>query len=213
MSELSGTVLWYQPTIGRGMVKSDKGLRMFFTDAAAVEPVAGLRIVFVVDKPTAGGPAVATRLGLENDVRNVLDPSEYLPQPKTKAKKKKAPAKKKAAAKKPRAKKKTGVAAPLPSKAPGAAMAAGAPVSHPDFGAGHVVSSTKTLVRVEFLSGEERSLPFSEVEDVGGKGAKAAPKRRKSAAAAKKAPAKKAPAKKAPAEEPSPVDRKKSDDA
>gem|GEM_PF-1810455 len=248
MSDLNGTVLWYRPTMGRGLVKADTGKRFFFSGADAVDAVAGLRIAFRVEPPSGGGPVEATGLGLEGGVRTVLDPVEYLPQPKVKVKKR-APAKKKqgSAAKRPSkkkvpakpkkapgaamaagtpveylpqpkvkkrapAKKKQGSAAKRPSKkkvpakpkkAPGAAMAAGTPVSHADFGAGHVVSSTKTLVRVEFLNGEERSLPVAEIEDVSGQRGTPAPTRRKRAPPA--APSK-------PAGR-SHVTRKKSDDA
>lgn len=198
MSDLNGTVLWYRPTMGRGLVKADTGKRFFFSGADAVDAVAGLRIAFRVEPPSGGGPVEATGLGLEGGVRTVLDPVEYLPQPKVK---KRAPAKKKqgSAAKRPSKKK----VPAKPKKAPGAAMAAGTPVSHADFGAGHVVSSTKTLVRVEFLNGEERSLPVAEIEDVSGQRGTPAPTRRKRAPPA--APSK-------PAGR-SHVTRKKSDDA
>jgi len=186
--------------MGKGMLKADSGKRLFFGAADGVDAVAGLRVVFRIESPTAGGPLEAAGLELENGARNVLDPAEYLPQPKVKPKKKRAPAKKKgSAAKKPKKK----AASSRARKAPGTAMAPGTPVGHAEFGAGHVVSSTKTFVRVEFLSGEERSLPVAELEDVGGKRGSPAPTRRKRAPA----PAPSKPAGRTH------VTRKKSDDA
>ncbi len=176
MSDLSGTVLWYRPTMGRGMVKADSGKRLFFGEAAEVDAVAGLRISFAIDTPTAGGPSEAAQLQLEGGVRNVLDPVEYLPQPKVK---KRAAAKKKTGT---AAKKKKAPARPKKKKK-GEAMAVGTPVGHKEFGAGHVLSSTKAFVRVEFLSGEERSIPLADLEDVGGNRGAPAPTRRKRAPA------------------------------
>ena len=180
MTDQSGTVLWYRTTMGRGMVKGDDGRRLFFADDCGVEAVSGLRIAYAITAPASGGAPEASGLTLEGGARSVLDPTEYLPQPKVK-KRATAAKKKGTAAKKPAKAKKVPA---RPKKAPGAAMAAGTPVSHADFGAGFVLSSTKTFVRVEFLSGEERSLPFAEIEDVGGKRGAPAPTRKKRAAPA-----------------------------
>lgn len=171
MSRLSGTVLWYRPTNDRGSVKADTGKRLFFSGGLSVDAVAGLRVVFRVEPPPAGGPPEAVGLELEHGRRDILDPSEYLPQPKVK--------KKAAATKKKSTSRKRAATPPKLKKAPGAAMATGTPVNHPDYGAGHVVSSTKTFVRVEFLSGVERSVPFAEIEDVSGNRGTPAPKRRR----------------------------------
>jgi hypothetical protein len=165
--------------MGRGVIKGDNGRRLFFGGAGDLECVAGLRVVYEAGLPPKGGPVEASSLGLESGVRTVLDPEEYLPQPKTK-KKKKAPAKKKKAPAKKKAK-----TPPKLKKKAGESMAEGTPVSHKDFGAGHVLSSTKKFVRVKFFDGEERSLPFADLEDVGGKRGKPAPTRKKRAPAAK----------------------------
>ncbi len=170
-----GTVLWFREMSGKGMVREAGGRQYFFAAEEAedltLEP--GLMVEFELSEPETGPPE-AKSLQYEGGRRNITTlysankPKGRVPS-----------AKQRQAAK--RAKRK-----PAVPKKPKGAMEDGLMVSHPEWGAGHVVASTKKLVSVEFLNGQRKTYKPSELKDISGPDAPKAPKRRrrKKAAAA-----------------------------
>lgn len=173
-----GQIVWYRASLGRGVVRSGDGIQFFFSAAAAegLELEAGVQ----VDFGTSGGdgPTEAVRLRYTDGVRTVA--YEPPPEPKSKAKKRKKPTRKQTqAARKAKA--------PAKPKKPKGAMAEGTAVSHEEYGSGHVVAATKTLVSVEFLSGQRRSLKPSSLQDISGPDVPKAPTKKKRSAPKKAA--------------------------
>jgi hypothetical protein len=152
------------------VVRSSDGSQFFFSakQAKGLELEAGVLVDFATG--AADGRTEALRLRYTDGVRSVA----YEPPPEPKSKKRKTPTRKQTQA--ARAKK-----APAKPKKVKGAMAEGAMVSHPEYGSGHVVAATKTLVSVEFLSGQRRSLKPSSVQDISGPDVPKAPKRKKRA--------------------------------
>ena len=163
-----GTVLWFRELSGRGMVREAGGRQYFFTKEEAhdltLEP--GLMVEFQLSEPEAGPPE-AMALRYEGGRRNITTlysankPKGRVPS-----------AKQRQAAKRSKTK-------PVTKAKPKGAMEDGLMVSHPEWGAGHVVASTKKLVSVEFLSGTRKTYKPSELKDISGPDAPKAPKRRK----------------------------------
>jgi len=177
---LSGTVLWFRPTSGQGMVRADDGRQFFFKAAEAedISPEAGLLVEFEATDP-ADGPVEARGLRLAGGKRVVSPPRGAAPLKARKG----APTRKQRQA----ARRKKGV----PEKpAKKLAMAEGTTVNHPQWGPGHVFAATEKLVSVEFYSGVRKSFKPSALQDLSGPDVPKAPKRRKRAPKKTEAPAK-----------------------
>jgi hypothetical protein len=175
-TRFQGQIVWYRASLGRGVVRSGDGAQFFFSakQAKGLELEAGVLVDFATG--AHDGPTEALRLRYTGGVRTVA----YEPPPEPKSAKRKKPTRKKTQAAR-RAK------APAKPKKPKGAMAEGTMVSHPEYGSGHVVAATKTLVSVEFLSGQRRSLKPSSIQDISGPDVPKAPKRKKRAAPKAKA--------------------------
>lgn len=167
MSSEAGTVLWYRPTLGKGMVVADSGRRLFFSGVADLDPSAGLRLRFEIGAPPSGGPVEAINVCLLGGQRTMVEPPPAEP-PKKKTVRKRTTSTKTPRAKATGPKPKQGEARRLVRK-PGEALAEGTAVFHSERGAGHVRNSSKEFARVEFMSGETLTVSVSELTNVEGK--------------------------------------------
>lgn len=167
MTLLNGTVLWYRPAADQGVVRSDEGRQYFFSQAAALEPSAGLRVTFSLS-PDA--PPKALGLALLGGGRTIASTPAPPSSPAKRSTATRSSAPKKSATAK--------VAAPLPRPKAGAAKAPGTPVFHPMWGPGHVTGSTAHFVSVDFLSGGRRNVPDAELQDVSGHRGTPAPEKK-----------------------------------
>jgi len=153
---LDGAIVWYRPTLGRGMVRLTGGRQFAVARVEGVtEIVPYLRVRVTLEED--GGRTVAVIYQLENGAREILEPPAPPPKKKRAAPRKKkagaaAPRKKKAPAKK----KAAGKAAKLKPKADGS-LPVGMSVRHETFGQGFVVVSSPTVARVKFEV-DERSV-------------------------------------------------------
>ena len=151
-----GTILWYRPDAGRGVVKADSGPQYFIDSSCGVtEPVKGLRVLL---RPLAvkTGPKRA-ELKLPPGARQLveLDPNPVRKQPR---KRQTAP---KTAGKTTR--KRTGKGVVQRVKRAGEALERGIPVLHSVHGQGFVVMSTTRIARVKF-AGEERQVRVADLQ-------------------------------------------------
>ncbi len=169
-----GKIVWFRPSMGRGVVRSEGGGQFFFdvSEASELDLEAGVQVEFGLS--SGEGPTEAASLKYLDGVRTIA----YEPPPAKKTKKK--PTRKQSQA----ARRAKGPAKPKKVKG---ALPEGTMVSHPDHGSGHVVASTKTLVSVEFLTGQRKSFKPSSLKDLSGPDVPKAPKRKKRAATKKTA--------------------------
>ena len=164
-----GKIVWYRASLGRGVVRSEEGSQFFFDAAAAtgLDLEAGVQVDFSL---TSGeGPTEATKLAYTNGERTIA----YEPPPPKKTRKQPTRKQRQAARK---------TKGPAKPKKPKGALPEGTMVSHPEYGSGHVVAHTRTLVSVEFLTGKRKSFKPSSLKDLSGPDVPKAPKRKKRAA-------------------------------
>ena len=165
-----GTVLWFRPEAGQGVVKADSGRQFFFARGAGVsEPAPGLRVLVRSITDSEGENRVELRLPPGGRDYVSLEAPETISKKKTEGKvKAKAKASRRKAAKTASPRKrssgpKKGVV--TRQKRRGEALERDIPVLHPKHGQGFVVMSTSSLVRVRFMpSGDERSVHLSDLQ-------------------------------------------------
>jgi hypothetical protein len=169
--KLNGSVLWHRPTAGRGMIRATNGRQYFFSSDAAegLDIAPGLLVEFHLNDD--GGPVEAHDVQYAGGRRQVE--LQDVAKAKKRGKGKQPTRKQRQAAARSRK-------APAPKKKP-MAMAEGTMVNHPEWGAGHVVAATATLVSVEFLSEVRKTFKPSALADLSGPDVPKAPKRRKRA--------------------------------
>lgn len=153
---VGGTILWFRPDTGRGVVKADKGPQYFIDASCGLDdPIKGLRVLLRPLSRTSG-PARA-ELKLPPGGREIV---ELAPT----GIKKKAPAKPKSPAKaKGTSGRRGGKGVVKRVKRAGEALERGIPVLHPAHGQGFVVMSTTRIARVKF-SGEERQVRVADLQ-------------------------------------------------
>tara|TARA_Y100001968_G_scaffold326122_1_gene368592 strand:+ start:285 stop:788 length:504 start_codon:yes stop_codon:yes gene_type:complete len=155
-----GTILWFKPESGRGVVKLDQGRQYFFERKCGIDdPVKGLRVlVRMVEGEQA---ATSIELKLPAGGRSFAEP-EPPPRPKRRASTKtKKPSG--ATSRRPKTGPKTGVVKRVVRK--GESLERGISVAHPVHGHGFVVLSTSSMARIRFMpSQEERSIRIDDLE-------------------------------------------------
>ena len=155
-----GTVLWFKPDSGRGVVKLDDGKQYFFDGNSGVsEPVKGLRVLVRRGADEGGGDELQLQLPAGGRQFAEVNPA---PPPKrasaTTKKRSRAPAKPK-----PKVGPKRGVVQRVVLK--GETLERGISVAHPLHGHGFVVLSTGSMARIRFMpSQEERSVRIGDLE-------------------------------------------------
>ena len=169
-SRMSGTVLWFHPSSGRGMIRAENGRQFFFdvASAAKLDLTPGLRVEF--DLSGEGGPVEARNLRYEGGQHKVA--------PLRKPSGKGTPTRKERQAARRSV-------APKPPPGPSLAMKEGTMVNHLEWGPGHVVAATAHLVSVEFLSGVRKTFKPTALADLSGPDVPKAPTRRRRTRAAK----------------------------
>ena len=174
-SPRKGKVVWFRPSMGRGVVRSEEGGQFFFdaSQAAGLDLEAGVQVEF--DLSSGDGPTEAASLRYLDGVRSIA----YEPPPAKKTGKKQPTRKQRQAARRSKG--------PAKPKKPKGALPEGTMVSHPEYGSGHVVASTKTLVSVEFLTGKRKSFKPSSLKDLSGPDVPKAPTRKRRTAPKKAA--------------------------
>ena len=154
-----GAIVWYRPTVGRGVVRLAGGKQYQFASIVDLDnPVANLKVRVRVS--TENGRPVAVVHGLPGGVREMVEPPPPPKKAKTtrrKAAAKKSPAKK-TAARKSRA---TGKANKLKPK-PDGSLPVGMSVRHETFGQGFIVMSSPKVARVKFEV-DERSVKVKDL--------------------------------------------------
>ena len=163
-----GTVVWYRPPIGRGVVRAADGRQFFFdaSEAQGLDLEPGVRLEFALssdDRPTE-----AQELAYQDGTRTLDIAARPAPKGRQTTRKQRQAARR-------------SKAEPATPRRPPGAMAEGTSVNHPEHGAGHVVAATANLVSVEFLSGRRKSFSPSALQDLSGPDVPKAPRRRKRA--------------------------------
>ncbi len=155
-----GTILWFKPDAGRGIVKLDDGRQFFFDGSCGVnEPVKGLRVLARQLQGEDGSSTVELQLPAGGRQFAEVNPA---PPPK-----RRAPATRKRArtpaTPKPKIGPKKGVVKRVMRR--GESLERGISVAHPVHGQGFVVLSTSSMARIRFMpSQEERSVRVADLE-------------------------------------------------
>jgi cold shock CspA family protein len=156
----AGTVLWFRPEVGRGVVKSDDGQQFFFdTHSGINEPVRGLRVLVRNVSGDDGARGVELKLPEGGRQYAESDPDPVAARRRT-TKTRKTTARK---ASKPKTGPKRGVVTRVVLA--GESLERGISVLHPQHGQGFVVLSNSSMARIRFMpSQEERSVRVADLE-------------------------------------------------
>jgi len=158
---LQGTVLWFRPEVGKGVVKADSGKQFFFDGHAGLtDPVKGLRVLVRSEKED-GVARVSVKLPEGGREFASVDPKPKKSAVKRRSVKSRASASK--SSKTPKIGPKKGVVTRVVRA--GEALERGISVLHTAHGQGFVVLSTSSMARVRFMpSQEERSVRVADLE-------------------------------------------------
>jgi cold shock CspA family protein len=159
---LQGTVLWFRPEVGKGVIKADNGRQFFFgANSGITDPVKGLRLL--VRSVTEDDGVARVELKLPPGGREFFS---VAPTPRPSTTKRRAPKTRKTATKKS-SKPKTGPKRGVVKRVvrAGESLERGISVLHTVHGQGFVVLSTSSMARIRFMpSQEERSVRVSDLE-------------------------------------------------
>jgi hypothetical protein len=155
-----GTVLWFRPEIGRGVVKADGGRQFFFDSQSGLDdPVKGLRVLVRDGSGDDGAKRVEVKLPEGGRQYAQTDPSPVAAKRRTLKSRKKTVSK----VSKPKTGPRKGVVTRVVLQ--GEALERGISVLHPQHGHGFVVLSNSSMARIRFMpSQEERSVRVADLE-------------------------------------------------
>jgi len=159
---IRGTVLWFRPEAGRGVVKGDDGRQFFFDGKCGVDdPVKGLLVHVRTVNDSEGTRRVELQLPQNGRQFTSVNP---VPAPAaTKRRTVKSRSSKDSSTKVPRTGPKSGVVKRVVRT--GESLERGISVFHPTHGQGFVVLSTRSMARIRFMpSQEERSVRVDDLE-------------------------------------------------
>jgi hypothetical protein len=155
-----GSILWFKPESGRGVVKLDDGRQFFFDENSGIsDPVKGLRVLARSQKQESGPAKVDLALPAGGRQFAEVDPAPAAKRrPAAKKTRKRA-----AATPKIKTGPKRGVVKRVVRR--GESLERGISVAHPLHGHGFVVLSTSSMARIRFMpSQEERSVRITDLE-------------------------------------------------
>ncbi len=159
---IDGTVLWFRPEVGRGVVKANDGRQFFFDGNCSIDdPVKGLLVHVRTVTDDDQTRRVELRLPEGGRQFATVDPT---PKPAaTKRRTVKSKSSKTRSTRTPKTGPKRGVVQRVVRA--GESLERGISVFHPAHGQGFVVLSTRSMARIRFMpSQEERSVRVADLE-------------------------------------------------
>jgi hypothetical protein len=164
MQWLDGTILWFKPAAGQGLLCADSGRRYFFPGGLLADAQPGLRVRFRIQDPPPQGQSAVAEMELPGGRK------ELVPLPGDEPPRLRGAGLRGAGGMqgpKPRRPNVGGAAASPARPRSRGPFGVGSSVTHPTFGQGFVVLCTPSMVRVRFTqNGQERSVRVQDVKSL-----------------------------------------------